>query len=44
MQDPNVGKLIVPIVPDEGQTFGMPPMYNPFGIYSPRRPAVHAGR
>jgi pyruvate dehydrogenase E1 component len=34
MQDPNVGKLIVPIVPDEGQTFGMPPMYNRFGIYS----------
>ena len=35
MRDPNVGKLIVPIVPDEGQTFGMPPMYNQFGIYSP---------
>ncbi len=34
MQDPNVGKLIVPIVPDEGQTFGMPPMYKKFGIYS----------
>ena len=30
----NVGKLIVPIVPDEGQTFGMPPMYKAFGIYS----------
>src|SRR5262245_4849884 len=34
MRDPNVGKLIVPIVPDEGQTFGMPPMYKTFGIYS----------
>jgi pyruvate dehydrogenase E1 component len=34
MKDPNVGKLIVPIVPDEGQTFGMPPMYKQFGIYS----------
>ncbi|HEV3142785.1 MAG TPA: pyruvate dehydrogenase (acetyl-transferring), homodimeric type, partial [Gemmataceae bacterium] len=34
MQDPNVGKLIVPIVPDEGQTFGMPGMYSKFGIYS----------
>ena len=44
MQDPNVGKLIVPIVPDEGQTFGMPPMYKAFGIYSARRPALHAGR
>ncbi|MCS6863601.1 MAG: pyruvate dehydrogenase (acetyl-transferring), homodimeric type [Gemmataceae bacterium] len=34
MRDPHVGKLIVPIVPDEGQTFGMPPMYKAFGIYS----------
>jgi len=34
MKDPNVGKLIVPIVPDEGQTFGMPPLYNAFGIYN----------
>jgi pyruvate dehydrogenase E1 component len=34
MRDPSVGKLIVPIVPDEGQTFGMPPMYKTFGIYS----------
>jgi pyruvate dehydrogenase E1 component len=34
MRDPNVGKLVVPIVPDEGQTFGMPPMYKAFGIYS----------
>jgi pyruvate dehydrogenase E1 component len=34
MRDLNVGKLIVPIVPDEGQTFGMPGLYNQFGIYS----------
>src|SRR4029079_9818124 len=34
MRDPGVGKSIVPIVPDEGQTFGMPPMYKAFGIYS----------
>ncbi len=34
MRDPGIGKLIVPIVPDEGQTFGMPPMYHAFGIYS----------
>jgi pyruvate dehydrogenase E1 component len=34
MRDPGVGKQIVPIVPDEGQTFGMPPMYKAFGIYS----------
>lgn len=35
MRDANVGKLIVPIVPDEGQTFGLPPLYNQFGLYSP---------
>jgi pyruvate dehydrogenase E1 component len=35
MRDPGVGKLIVPIVPDEGQTFGMPPLYNQFSIYNP---------
>ncbi len=34
MKDPNVGKFVVPIVPDEGQTFGMPPLYKQFGIYS----------
>ena len=35
MKDANVGKLIVPICPDEGQTFGLPSVYNTFGIYSP---------
>ncbi len=35
MRDKNVGRLIVPIVPDEGQTFGLPPLYNQFGLYSP---------
>jgi pyruvate dehydrogenase E1 component len=35
MKDPHVGQLIVPIVPDEGQTFGLPPLYNQFGLYSP---------
>ena len=34
MRDQNVGKFIVPIVPDEGQTFGMPGLYNQFSIYS----------
>lgn len=33
-KDPNVGKYLVPIVADEGQTFGMPPMYKAFGMYS----------
>ena len=36
MGDKGVGKFIVPIVPDEGQTFGMPPMYAKFGIYNSR--------
>ncbi len=30
-----VGKYIVPIVPDEAQTFGMEPMFNSFQIYNP---------
>ena len=34
MRDPGIGKFIVPIVPDEGQTFGMPPLYKTFGMYS----------
>jgi pyruvate dehydrogenase E1 component len=34
MRDPGIGKFIVPIVPDEGQTFGMPPMYKSFGMYN----------
>ncbi|MBP3956249.1 pyruvate dehydrogenase (acetyl-transferring), homodimeric type [Gemmata sp. G18] len=33
-RDPHIKHLIVPIVPDEGQTFGMPPMYKAFGMYS----------
>ena len=36
MGDKGIGKHIVPIVPDEGQTFGMPPMYAKFGIYNSR--------
>ncbi len=30
-----IGKLIVPIVPDEGRTFGMEGLYSKHGIYSP---------
>ncbi len=33
-RDESIGKLLVPIVPDEGQTFGMPPMYNSVGMYN----------
>ena len=34
LKDPKLGKLIVPIVPDEARTFGMDPMFRAHGIYS----------
>ncbi|MFT5089111.1 MAG: pyruvate dehydrogenase E1 component, partial [Planctomycetota bacterium] len=34
LQDKQVGKLIVPIIPDEARTFGMDPLFRQFGIYS----------
>ena len=34
LKDPNVGKLIVPIVPDEARTFGMDSLFREIGIYS----------
>ena len=34
MRDKNVGKNVVPIVPDEARTFGMEGMFRQFGIYS----------
>ena len=34
MRDKNVGKYVVPIVPDESRTFGMEGMFRQFGIYS----------
>lgn len=36
MRDPQWGKLVVPIVPDEARTFGMDALFRPFGIYSPK--------
>ena len=36
--DKKVGKLLVPIVPDESRTFGMDPLFRKIGIYS------HAGQ
>jgi pyruvate dehydrogenase E1 component len=36
LRDKNMGKWIVPIVPDEARTFGMESMFAPFGIYSPK--------
>jgi pyruvate dehydrogenase E1 component len=34
MSDSRIGKLIVPIVPDEARTFGMDALFRKFGIYS----------
>ena len=34
MRDPEIGKLIVPIVPDEARTFGMESLFRQVGIYS----------
>ncbi|TVQ83687.1 MAG: pyruvate dehydrogenase (acetyl-transferring), homodimeric type, partial [Bacteroidetes bacterium] len=34
MGDKNMGKLVVPIVPDESRTFGMDSLFRKFGIYS----------
>ncbi|WP_028007309.1 pyruvate dehydrogenase (acetyl-transferring), homodimeric type [Solimonas flava] len=33
-RDKNIGKLVVPIVPDEARTFGMEAMFRSLGIYS----------
>jgi pyruvate dehydrogenase E1 component len=35
MKDEKIGKLIVPIVPDEGRTFGMESAIRQVGIYAP---------
>jgi pyruvate dehydrogenase E1 component len=34
LRDPNIGKLVVPIVPDEARTFGMESLFRAVGIYS----------
>ncbi len=34
LRDPAIGKLIVPIVPDEARTFGMEALFRQCGIYS----------
>ena len=34
MRDKNLGRYIVPIVPDEARTFGMESLFRTFGIYS----------
>jgi len=35
MKDKDIGRYIVPIVPDEARTFGMDGLFNVAGIYSP---------
>ncbi|MBL4781997.1 MAG: pyruvate dehydrogenase (acetyl-transferring), homodimeric type [Porticoccaceae bacterium] len=35
MKDQDIGRYIVPIVPDEARTFGMDGLFNVAGIYSP---------
>ncbi len=34
LKDPNLGKLVVPIIPDEGRTFGMESVIRQVGIYA----------
>jgi pyruvate dehydrogenase E1 component len=34
LKDPDIGKFIVPIVPDEARTFGMEALFRQVGIYS----------
>jgi pyruvate dehydrogenase E1 component len=34
LRDPKVGRLIVPIIPDEARTFGMEALFRQVGIYS----------
>ena len=34
LKDPNIGKVIVPIVPDESRTFGMESLFRQIGIHS----------
>ena len=35
MRDPEIGHRFVPVVPDEGRTFGMDPLFSSAKIYSP---------
>ncbi len=35
MADAQVGRRVVPIIPDEARTFGMDPLFREVGIYSP---------
>jgi pyruvate dehydrogenase E1 component len=43
LRDKEIGKLVVPIVPDEARTFGMEALFRQVAS-TPRRPALRAGR
>ncbi len=34
LKDPELGKLVIPIVPDESRTFGMEGLFRQIGIHS----------
>ena len=34
MKNPEIGKLVVPIIPDEARTFGMESLFREYGIYA----------
>jgi pyruvate dehydrogenase E1 component len=36
LREPNLGRLIVPIIPDEARTFGLDALFREVGIYSPK--------
>ena len=35
VRDPEIGRRVVPIIPDEARTFGMDPLFKELGIYNP---------
>ncbi len=41
LKDKEVGRYVVPIVPDEARTFGMETLFREFGIYSPAGQKYH---
>ena len=43
LRDKNIGKFIVPIVPDEARTFGMEGLFGQVGIYSSRGQLYNPG-
>src|SRR4030095_11028817 len=43
LRDKQIGKRVVPIVPDESRTFGMEGMFRQFGMWFPVGPALPAG-